>query len=201
MLASINPVVYRGSKRRLTECISAHLTGGAFGGAVLIGGLSLITTPFRHPHAALSFALAAALALAALAYDTGVFPWRPPSPNKQVPESWRRRFRPQVAAFAYGFGLGLAVTTRVRFALTYALVVDCIILLSSPAAIICGVIFGTSRSAVVLLGIGADTREQVNGRLGRLGAAERTVQVVVLFASAALVVGLASLTWRATASS
>jgi hypothetical protein len=197
MLASINPVVYRGSRRRTAQCMLLHLIGGALGGALIVVGLAWIASPVRYRHGVISLALAAALAAAALLMDTGIFPWRTPSPNRQVPASWRRRLRPQLCALAYGIGLGLAVTTRVRFALTYAVFGISVIMLSPVGAVVPGLLFGAARSAIVLAGIGAGTHEQLTRRLERVSAAESMAQIVVIVTSGFLLVTLAALAWKA----
>src|SRR2546423_1420270 len=110
-----------------------HILGGALGGAVVA---ALFATLFHV--APLPPRLAAAvlgLCALALAADFRLFRFKLPSSNRQVPASWRRRLRPSVCAFAFGAGLGFAFGTRVRFALTYVVLIGSAVILPFGTAV------------------------------------------------------------------
>ena len=120
MLASITPLGERGRHSNWTVTVSAFLIGataagagaGALAGAV--GKLALTDAiGWRARLAVLAVALAAATVL-------DFRPGAAPGPRRQVNERWLDEFRGWVYGLGFGAQLGLAVTTVVSSAATYA---------------------------------------------------------------------------------
>jgi hypothetical protein len=183
MLASINPVVYRGSIRRTLTCRLMHLAGGGIAGACLAALLASLAPWAQVRHGVGIDAAGAGLAGLAFVQDTGLLPWRTPSPNRQVPKRWRYQLRPQWCAFAYGAGLGLAFGTRVRFAVVYLIFGVAMLMMTTPEAAVIGAVFGIARSSIVLAGIGASSPERLDRRIQIISAAEPVAKALALLAS------------------
>lgn len=134
MVDSITVMVHGGSdrKRAPQTLLGAHLAGllfasGAAGAATGAAGAFL---PLDAPQRAWLSVLALVLLAA---HELGVIRLPLPRISRQVPNDWRRRFRPAVAAFLYGAGLGAGVGTRVPFATLYG-VLALSLLFGSPLA-------------------------------------------------------------------
>jgi len=164
MVLTINPVVYgkenRGQWRR---CAFLHIVGGALGGAMLWSLASAVLHLLNIPQETREI-LAVIVLLAGGLIDVQVFPIWIPTTGRQVPQSLRYRASREWVAFRYGFELGMGITTRVSFAITYSSVVVSSLLLDVRTASLCGVAYGVARSLIVIRGRKATNQEEVTQR-------------------------------------
>jgi|SRR5207237_1401278 len=116
MVGQIGPLVQAGKRR---TALALHVLGGAAGGCmigVLLGfaGLLLRAALGDTLDTVFTVAVPAALAYAA-AVDLGVLPVRQITSERQTPSSWPCSLGNYPGIFAWGFDLGLGVTTRIPY--------------------------------------------------------------------------------------
>lgn len=128
------PARPRACARVLKWFITGGIAGGAMMGAVIaVAARELVHVIGSLP--AISVVGAALLAAVYAGYEANV--WHVPRPQfgHQVPEAWRKIFRPSVASFIYGFGLGTIYLTRLGSPVAYPLVILLIGMGRTPGAI------------------------------------------------------------------
>jgi hypothetical protein len=157
MVAQIGPLVQVGDRFRIAV---NHIAGGMAGGlttGVLLGLVTvLLHAVLAWPREAIVVVLGVVLA-GAFAADASLVRIRPLGLRRQTPRTWSCSFGEVAGAFAWGFDLGLALTTRLT---TYAVVVlPVFAVLSGSFALTCLVFFvyGTTRAAVVV-GVAAGSK-------------------------------------------
>jgi hypothetical protein len=100
------------------------ISGGIAGGAVMGAVIALAARELAHVTGSLpAISVAGAALLAAIYAGHEANIWHVPRPQfgHQVPEAWRKIFRPGVASFLYGFGLGTIYLTRLGSPVEYPL--------------------------------------------------------------------------------
>lgn len=177
-----------GAPRRRTRLAMAtsHLVGGVVGGCAGIAVVWLAATPVRTllpPEVAI--ALLIPIVGWALSVDLG-HTLKSSARGRQVQSTWLQH-RGDVVGFAlYGAKLGTGLLTHVPFAATYATFAAAALLLSGPAALACGALFGAARAGVVV--VGALRAERASQILFRRRGSRRVYLAVSVAASIAIVV-------------
>jgi hypothetical protein len=162
MVLTINPVVY-GNKSKWVKCVLLHLTGSAFGGAlVVVVGWAIINS--ISVDTTIRYGVSSGILVAAAVLDAWPTLLHIPSPKRQVPDHWRTTYKAGIVAFGFGLELGMGITTRVRYALVYAAIVVGALLVSLEEALVVGAVFGLARGAIVVVGLGAPSFRAVEGR-------------------------------------
>jgi methylamine utilization protein MauE len=144
----------------------AALSAGAFGALLGWGG-----SAFGAPWGAAGLVAVAGVAALYGAGELLGLPLPVPQLHRQVPESWRWRFGPNVSSFLYGLGLGIGFLTHVRHG---ALVVVSVAAAASGHPAVGAVViapFGLSRGlslVVVRRALTAGAQQRVAERLDRL---------------------------------
>src|SRR6266545_2491216 len=111
MIAQIGPLVRAGERYRVAV---GHVVGGVAGGftaGVVVGLVSVLLHVVTWPPVALPIVLAIVLLLAACA-DAGFLRLPYFGTTRQTTSTWRCAFGPPLGVLAWGFDLGMALTTR-----------------------------------------------------------------------------------------
>lgn len=188
MLSSINPLGERGRGQRYWLTVVFYVMGSMLGGLLLglLGGsLAMLLSPgaWEMP------VIAIVATVGALADLLGT---EPPSWRRQVDENWLSRYRGWVYGLGFGLQLGFGLVTIVTSASFYSLVAMMILAGSFPTALSAGLVFGITRSAVILLGRGSFDPISLRAAMRRLQNGLLIARVGVI-ASQGLIVGSALL--------
>ena len=125
--------------RACARVLKWFISGGIAGGAVMGAVIALAARELAHVIGSLPAISAAGAALLAAIYaGDQVNVWHVPKPQfgHQVPEAWRKIFRPSAASFIYGFGLGTIYLTRLGSPVAYPLAFLLLGMGRTPGAII-----------------------------------------------------------------
>jgi hypothetical protein len=154
MLSTITPLGERARGHRYPVTVSWFLVGALLGGATF-GGLMAaaaaligLSTPSAQA-AAVVLLLAAGVTVAA---DLHVGGFRLPTIPRQVDETWTGRYRSWVYAAAFGWQIGVGLTTYVMTAAVYLVIVAAALTGDAGAAFAVGLVFGAVRGSAVFLG-------------------------------------------------
>lgn len=182
MVLTITPMVHGGQRSKWSLSLLAHALGGGIGGTVT-AALAIVVawTLVRMPVSASVWALA--ILILSFAIDARILRIRVPSPKRQVPERWRQIFKPHLTAFFYGVGLGTGVTTRVYFAITYAVFLVAALVLAVPGALGVGAAYGFARGIspwIAFNGMSLEKLENAIATRHRYGQAARGANVLAL---------------------
>jgi hypothetical protein len=163
MAEALSPVVYGQSRARRWRTVGAvFVLAGAAGGAllgVLLGGVGELSARALAPisesvlgrHGAVAATLAGVLTtLVMTARDLGWVNIPIPNSRLQVPRSLRHAMSPTAFAGPYGFGLGLAVATRVQQSITYAALAWMVLTGSALQGAALGAAYGAMRGAFTI---------------------------------------------------
>ena len=177
-----------GAPRRRTKLAmaAAHLAGGAIGGCAAIAVVWLAATPVRTllPQA-VAIVLLVPIVAWALSVDLG-HTLKSSARGRQVQSTWLKHRGPIVGFALYGAKLGAGLLTYVPFAVTYAMFAAAALLLSGPAALACGALFGAARACAVT--VGALRAEAASQILFRRRGSRRLYLAVSVAASIAIIV-------------
>lgn len=150
MIAQIGPLVQVGKRN---QTVAAHLAGGFAGGAVL--GLAVasvgafVNVVFESP-VSFTTVLIAGLLCTAILSDASFITLPNIGTDRQTPGTWKCVFGDRPAVFAWGFDLGLGITTRIRSVGLLALPVYALLGGNFVAAVLAFVAFGATRSLVTV---------------------------------------------------
>lgn len=152
-----------------------------------MGTLGLLAFSWMAPTVRL--AILAAVVVAGLGAETGVFGSRLPTVRRQVNEEWMHAYRGWIYGFGYGVQLGAGVVTVVTTAAVYAVLAAELAGASPGAAALVGLVFGGGRGLSLLAGARLRTPAQLvalDGFLNRSDKASAIASragqaVVVLF--------------------
>src|SRR6266700_3775940 len=145
MVGQIGPLVQVGRRR---TALALHLLGGAAGGALI--GVALgdtLDTVFV-------VAVPAALAYAA-SVDLGLLRIRQLTWQRQTPGDWPCSLGHYPGIFAWGFDLGLGLTTRIPYQSLLVLPLAAVLVGSFPAAVAITTVYGASRALAVVAAVSA----------------------------------------------
>jgi len=162
MVETINPVVH-GGRARWSLAVALHALGAAASAALFGAGLGAVGValgaPFGDAGTVLFILLATIYAIGELAGR------RLPVPQlrRQVPDWWRAFFPGPVAAFLYGFGLGVGFLTYVGHGTLVALSVLAIVSGRPVAGALMIAPFGLARGLSIVRA--GDVRTAEDGRL------------------------------------
>jgi hypothetical protein len=175
------------------------ISGGIAGGAVMGAVIALAARELAHVIGslpAISGAGAAALAAVYAGHEANV--WQVPRPQfgHQVPEAWRKIFKPSVASFIYGFGLGTIYLTRLGSAVAYPLLFLLLGMGRTPGAIIAimaavGLVRASTAFLIPFLRLEYANSEAVLALMRKYsGSAKRGDLLTLLFVMVFLAAGL-----------
>jgi hypothetical protein len=156
MVGQIGPLVQAGRRR---TALALHLVGGAAGGAligVLLGfaGLLLLAALGDALDTVFTVAVPTALAYAA-SVDLGLLPVRQLTWERQTPGSWPCSLGHYPGIFAWGFDLGLGLTTRIPYQSLLVLPVAAVLAGNLGAAVGIMTVYGASRALAVVAAVSA----------------------------------------------
>jgi hypothetical protein len=152
MLSSITPLGERSRGNRWWLTVTAYLVGATLGGAATGVAFGLLGLPLRwlEPTATQIAVVAAALGLAALAFDASGGRLRLPRTSHQVNEDWTSIYRGWVYGFGWGFELGTGLVTVVTAATIYLVFALALLSASPMLGAVIGATFGVARGLVIL---------------------------------------------------
>lgn len=194
MLSTITPMAERARGHRYGVTATWFVVGAAVGGLMLGGLAALVALGIAalDPSPAAVATAAAVLAGTAAAVDAGTFGRRPPFFRRQVDDAWLSTYRAWVYGAGFGWQIGFGFATYIMTA-GVALTALLAALTASPAAaLLVGVVFGTARGLVVLLGAGLRSPAALGALHARLDALEAPVRWGVTLTWAAIAVGAAA---------
>lgn len=157
MVETITPVVHGGNRRKWGTAVAFHTAGAALSAGAFGALLAWVGSFFGAPWRAAGLV---AVAGVALMYGAGeLLGLRVPVPQvrRQVPESWRWRFGPNVSSFLYGLGLGIGFPTHVRHGTLVAVSVAAVASGHPAVGALIMAPFGLSRGLSLLVVRGART--------------------------------------------
>src|SRR5690349_6039802 len=149
MVETIGPTGHTGGRPTTWAALATFIPGALVGGVVTFGLLALLGDAVHGEGGAVSYGIAAAIALLAAIADARGLPIVPQI-RRQLPEHWRRVMPMPVAAFLYGALLGLGFTTFVLSFGVWALAGISFAVGDPAAGIAIGLAFGVGRAIPVL---------------------------------------------------
>jgi hypothetical protein len=156
MVAQIGPLVQVGKRK---TALALHVLGGALGGCVMgvalgFGGLLLRAALGDTLDTVFAVIVPAALLYAA-SVDLGLLRVRPLTSERQTPSSWPCSLGHYPGIFAWGFDLGLGVTTRIPYQSLLVLPVAALLSGNLGAAVAIMGAYGASRALAVVIAVAA----------------------------------------------
>jgi hypothetical protein len=156
MVAQIGPLVQVGRRR---TALAIHVLGGVAGGALIgvllgLGGLLLRAVVGDALDTVFLVVVPAALVYAACV-DAGLLPVPQVSSERQTPSSWPCSLGHYPGIFAWGFDLGLAVTTRIPYQSLLVLPLAALLSGSLGAAVAIMAAYGFARALAVVIAVPA----------------------------------------------
>ena len=156
MVGQIGPLVQVGRRR---TALALHLLGGAAGGALIgvalgLAGLLLRAAVGDMLDTVFVVAIPAALAYAA-SVDLGLLRGRQLTWQRQTPGDWPCSLGHYPGIFAWGFDLGLGLTTRIPYQSLLVLPLAAVLVGSFPAAVAITTVYGASRALAVVAAVSA----------------------------------------------
>lgn len=166
MITTISPLVQGDTLKRSWFVLALHAISSVAGGIVTFGVLAgvgyLIVGGWPW---VLRTAIAATTAFVLTLREVGVLPVPLPMNYNSVPQHWWRKYGPVQGAIAYGFGLGLGVTTIIPYASFY-IALSWAFLSGNPLyGILAGIVYGGVRAAPVLAASGHIARQPDSARV------------------------------------
>lgn len=156
MVGTILPVVY-GERVRGKHPVSIWLhtlgyvvAAGTVGGLLGVLGAALPTYIFLDDRRSVVFIVTGLASALYSLRELNLVQVPAPQFSRQVPETWRFRFRPGVAALLYGLGLGVGFGTRVPVSTFYAVVLWATLLGSPTLGAVGMAVFGLGRALPLL---------------------------------------------------
>lgn len=150
MISTISPLVQEDRRQWIlstTLFATASAAGGAatFGAAGVAGFIALASfSPL------IRWVLFSAIAFVLVASGLELSKIRLPMNHRSVPRQWWRNWGPNKGALAYGFGLGLGVTTVIPFESFYLLLAWALCATSPVYGLVLGIVYGLSRALPVV---------------------------------------------------
>jgi|SRR5437868_4373805 len=192
MVGQIGPLVQAGKRR---TALALHVLGGAAGGCaigVLLGfaGLLLRAALGNTLDTVFTVAVPAALAYAA-AVDLGVLPVRQITSERQTPSSWPCSLGNYPGIFAWGFDLGLGVTTRIPYQSLLVLPLAALLSGDLGTAVAITGTYGATRALAVAVAVFAargDFAAACDAIQTRLLSIKRVIGVAALVFAAVIVI-------------
>lgn len=161
MVETIVPVVH-GSRAAYRTSLLLHVVGATASAAALGAILALAGALAGAPWTRNGILAVVVLAVAYLAREGMRVPIPLPEARRQVPESWRVRYSPPVAAFLYGLGLGTAFATHLSYG-TFVVVAGAVVVSGNPAlGAALTAPFGVARALAVAAGRSIDSPEDAD---------------------------------------
>jgi len=156
MVGQIGPLVQVGRRR---TALALHLVGGAAGGAligVVLGFAGLLLRAALGDTLDTVFAVAVPVALAcAASVDLGLLRVRQLTWQRQTPGDWPCSLGHYPGIFAWGFDLGLGLTTRIPYQSLLVLPLAAVLVGNFPAAVAITTVYGASRALAVVAAVSA----------------------------------------------
>jgi Cytochrome C biogenesis protein transmembrane region len=155
MLGSINPLGERARGSSWAVTVATYSIGSVAAASavgVTLGGIGALTLSWLP--ASVRLALLGVIVLAGLGLDLRAArpAGRVPGPRRQVDEDWLSRYRGWVYGVAFGFQLGLGVTTIVTTSAVYATLAAAALTGSARGGLVVGATFGMARALPLVAG-------------------------------------------------
>jgi hypothetical protein len=201
MLASITPLAERGRGHRFRSTASWFVAGAVVGGAclgLLNALLAAVVGVIALPESALA-ALGCAAAAVAAASDARLGGFKVPVHHRQVNERWLDGLRPWAYGAGFGWQIGNGLSTYIKTATVYLVVVLAALTGAPWFAFALGVLFGLVRGCAVYLGrnvTGPESLAELHRRL-ELWDPRSRLAVVALTVAAATCFGWVLSPWAA----
>jgi hypothetical protein len=156
MVAQIGPLVQVGRRK---TALAIHVLGGVTGGAVIgvllgLGGLLLRAALGDTLDTVFLVVVPAALVYAACV-DAGLLPFPQITSERQTPSSWPCSLGHYPGIFAWGFDLGLGVTTRIPYQSLIVLPLAALLSGNLGAAVAIMATYGFARALAVVIAVSA----------------------------------------------
>ncbi len=154
MVGQIGPLVRVGKRR---TALALHVLGGTAGGAVIgvllgFAGLVLRAAVGGTLDTVFVAAVPAALVYAA-SVDLGLLPVRQITSERQTPSSWPCSLGHYPGIFAWGFDLGLGVSTRIPYQSLLVLPVAAFLAGDLATAVAIMAAYGAARASAVVVAV------------------------------------------------
>jgi hypothetical protein len=154
MVGQIGPLVQVGKKK---TALALHVVGGLAGGAALgvllgFGGLLLRAALGDALNTLFVVVVTAALVYAS-AVDLGVLRVRPLTWERQTPGSWPCSMGHYPGILAWGFDLGVGITTRIPYQSLLVLPVGALFAGDLATAVAITAVYGASRALAVVAAV------------------------------------------------
>ena len=192
MVGQIGPLVLVGRKK---TALALHLVGGLVGGAtigVVLGfaGLLLRAALGTTLDTVFLIVVPAALLYAA-AVDLGVLRVRPITWERQTPGAWPCAMGHYPGIFAWGFDLGLGITTRIPYQSLLVLPLAALLSGDLATAVAITAVYGASRALAVVAAVstaGDDFGAACDAIQSRVLPLKRAVGATALVIAALIVI-------------
>jgi hypothetical protein len=188
MLSSIHPLGERARNNQWGLTVGSFALAASMAGALLGMGLGTLGAAILDAvDPSLLLLITCIVAIAAAVLD--LLRVRPPSPERQVNESWIGHYRGWVYGSAFGAQLGLGVVTFVVTWGVPATLVAELLTASAWGGALVGLVFGFGRSIALLLAGRIDRPSRLSsfhGRMAALGPRFRSATVVTLATAGSL---------------
>src|ERR1044071_6300187 len=154
MVAQIGPLVQVGRRK---TALALHVLGGVTGGAVIgvllgLGGLLLRALLGDAVDTVFLVVVPAALVYAACA-DAGLLPVRQITSERQTPSSWPCSLGHYPGIFAWGFDLGLGISTRIPYQSLLVVPLAALLVGDLAKAVAITAAYGAARALAVVIAV------------------------------------------------
>jgi hypothetical protein len=170
MLSTLNPVAERARGHRFWVTACWYVVGAVAGGAVLGLGCALAAVAFGGLAApsSVTWSLALAGSVLAVASDARIGGWSLPLHPRQVDERWVVRYRRWLYASGYGVQIGTGFATYIMTAGVYLVALLAVLTGSATQAFAGGVAFGSVRGLCVVVAARAGTPDSLRSVIRRV---------------------------------
>jgi hypothetical protein len=192
MVGQIGPLVQVGRRR---TALGLHVLGGIAGGAtigVLLGFAGLLLRAALGDALDTVFLVVVPAALVwAAAVDLGLLRVRQLTSERQTPSSWPCSLGHYPGIFAWGFDLGLGVSTRIPYQSLLVLPLAAVLSGNLAAAVVIMATYGAARSLAVVVAVTraqGDFADACDAMQARLFSLKRAVGAAALVLAALIVI-------------
>jgi hypothetical protein len=202
MVGTISPVVYRSNGgtswgRVIAVYSVAQILGAALMGLMLVGIGNALQVFWTWNSFSAVLSLVVFVGIAGL-IDLQLVPFRFPSRNWQVPQSWKH-LPPYIMAACYGFAIGTGVLTRIPFAGFYSILFAVVAAANLPVGVGIMVLYGVARAGTVALiahgQAGVLERDKRMDTIASLSPLVRCLEGLALALIAGLLLGCTRVVW------
>ena len=200
MLSQITPFGERSRNQRFAFTATWFVVGSILGGATLgvVAAAGAVATSAADLSTDGALAIAALLAVACAAVDSGCLGVRPPFFHRQVNEDWLPRYRGWLYGVGFGWQVGVGVATYIMTAAVVLTVALGALSGSALAAFLIAVAFGLVRGLTVFLTARVQRPAQLQSFHRRFDAWGEPVRLAVIALQLVVAVVAGVVAWGAT---